>query len=460
MGNECSSWQTPPEDVMEKILQLVDFADQRMLGQVSKSWRSIVFQTFTRGARRHLPWLILPKSLNCKSNKYLSFLNFPDNKLSAGKITKLKLPKRLQGGCINGSCKGWLIIIKEKGLDSEMCLVNPISGVIHKLPPLRTIPYFKDFVKSRRWELLGANGFCNSVKMSTPDGYINSSSNFIIAAVFDDRNMLCLCRPGDENWSFFPVCDVICDILFSSSTLYALVWNEEKDGVVAPTYPLNFAHHDAGHLMLKLVYDKHQDTNDIIDDYHNDYKRASNAQIRQMLLESTSKEVMVVHQVFDYIIEKKVDGDEQINENGDEDGAGIGDFEGNNDDEGGGASDVEEVINDTTKNVRVRTSRFVFYKIDERNNNFDVMQSLGDQLLFCGDDGVFSLPAGNIKDVENDCIYFITNFCRMVDLEFGATTCMSDGYGIFYLNGQIIEGPYQGGEISLKYQGSWFTPSL
>ncbi|MDD0245770.1 F-box protein, partial [Shigella flexneri] len=52
IGNECSPWQTPPEDIMEKILQFIDFADQRRLGQVSKSWRSIVFQTFMRSSRR------------------------------------------------------------------------------------------------------------------------------------------------------------------------------------------------------------------------------------------------------------------------------------------------------------------------------------------------------------------------------------------------------------------------
>ncbi|XP_062019301.1 uncharacterized protein LOC133735881 isoform X1 [Rosa rugosa] len=464
VGSECSPWQTPPEDIMEMILQFVDFADQRRLGQVSKSWRSIIFQTFMRSARRQLPWLILPEVQNCRTNKYLSFLTFPENKLSTGKAVKLKLPKQLKGGWIYGSSKGWLIIIKEKGLNSEMYLVNPISRAVHKLPPLRTIPSFKNFLKTRKWELLGANGFCLRVKMSTSDGF-NSSSNFTVAAYFEDQKTLGLCRPGDQKWSVFPVLDgnqddCLCDILFSSGRLYALVGSKKIDGSVAPTRALNFAFQDAEHLKLTLVYDKHEDYNDI-PPYLTDYT--------PWLLESTNKEVLLIHQMHGDVLKTKNDGDEQINEindgdhglNNEGDEEDIGSVEGNNDDEGGGGGrdgDDDEVVN---KNIRnVCHCSFRTYNIDQYNNNFYMIQSLGDQSLFLGNDGAFSLPASNIKELENNCIYFAMNMCHEVELEWLPKTYISDDFGIFYFDGQRTERPFQGMEISVKYQPSWFTPTL
>ncbi|KAM5549571.1 hypothetical protein ABKV19_000812 [Rosa sericea] len=394
VGSECSPWQTPPEDIMEMILQFVDFADQRRLGQVSKSWRSIIFQTFMRSARRQLPWLILPEAQNCRTNKYLSFLTFPENKLSKGKAVKLKLPKQLKGGWIYGSSKGWLIIINEKGLNSEMYLVNPISRAVHKLPLLRTIPSFKNFLKTRKWELLGANGFCLRVKMSTSDGF-NSSSNFTVAAYFEDQ----------------------------------------KTRFVQTRRP-------------KM---------ECLPDY------------TPWLLESTNKEVLLIHQMHGDVLKTKNDGDEQINEindgdhglNNEGDEEDIGSVEGNNDDEGGGGGrdgDDDEVVN---KNIRnVCHCSFRTYKIDQYNNNFHMIQYLGDQSLFLGNDGAFSLPASNIKELENNCIYFAMNMYQEVELEWLPKTYISDDFGIFYFDGQRTERPFEGMEISVKYQPSWFTPTL
>ncbi|KAK9941916.1 hypothetical protein M0R45_007607 [Rubus argutus] len=480
IGNECSCWQTPPQDILEKILQLVYLGDQIRLGLVCKFWRSIVLQRDMRGSPHEIPWLILPQAPNFKNK--LSFLTFPEGKLSKGKVFKLNLPKPVKGGWIYGSSKGWLIIIKEKGLKSKMYLLNPISGTLHQLPPLKTIPYFKEFVKTREWELLGANGFCYNVALSTSDG-INSSSHFTVAAVFEDKKTLGLCRPGDETWSVFPVLDInqddcLLDILFSSSTLYALV-RSEQTGRVVPTSTLNFAYHD-GNLKLKLVYDKHERTNKI-SEYQGDSKIIPNATYRSKLLESTSKEVLLIHQMVDYVWktendcdaglnieddEENIVGDEGDDENDgggnsedDERDNGDGEVEGNN--EGNDSDDGDELDNENT-NVCVRTRSFRTYKIDPYNNyDFDMTQCLGDQILFFGDDGSFAIPASDIKEVENNCIYFAINLFWYQNLErLLLKPYTSDELGICYLKGQKIERPFQGMEMSVFYQASWFTPSL
>nr|XP_011459688.1 PREDICTED: uncharacterized protein LOC105350040 [Fragaria vesca subsp. vesca] len=457
LGNGCSSWQTPPEDVMEKIIRFVEFADQRRLGQFSKSWRSVVYQTFMRRARHQLPWLILSESPNCRVNKYVSFLTFPENKLCKGKVLKLKLPKQLQRGWIYGSSKGWLIIVKEKGLDSEMCVLNPISGILHKLPPLRTVPSFRKFIKTRRWELLGAEGFCLCIKMSSTSNDFNSSSDFIVAAVLDDRKILGLCRPGDKKWSVFLISNFIIDILFSSGMLYALVRSKQNDEGVAPTRTLNIPLYGAEHLKLKVVFDKVFDKVELPTRTLN----FSKATCWSMLLESTSKEVMLIHQITGYAMKRINDGDKQINENGDNHDLNVeGDIdgvEGNTDDEGGGGDGDNEVVHENTRDVRYCTRSFRTYNIDAENNNFHMMHFLGNQIIFCGNDGAFSLPASNIKELGNNCVYYAMNLGWEVDLP---KTYISDEFGIFYLDGQNTERPFECMKISIKCLGSWFTPTL
>lgn len=60
-GNGCSCWQTPPADIMEKILQrLTKLGDLIRLSIACKSWRSIVMRRDIRAAAPPLfPWLLL-----------------------------------------------------------------------------------------------------------------------------------------------------------------------------------------------------------------------------------------------------------------------------------------------------------------------------------------------------------------------------------------------------------------
>jgi hypothetical protein len=145
------------------------------------------------------------------------------------------------------------------------------------------------------------------------------------------------------------------------------------------------------------------------------------------------------------------------NSEDDEGDNGDGEEEGNN--EGNDSDDADEEEN---TNVCVRTRSFRIHKIDPyNNNNFDMTQCLGDQILFFGDDGSFALPASNIKELENNCIYFAINVFWYPDLErLLLKPYTSDELGICYLKEQKIERPFQGMEMSVFYQASWFTPSL
>ncbi|PRQ22839.1 hypothetical protein RchiOBHm_Chr6g0254611 [Rosa chinensis] len=515
-SNECTSWQPPPPDIMEQVLPRVRVSDQIRLSIACKSWMSIVMRRDIRSASHEFPWLLLPQTPHC-SNKYVSFAS-----VSEGRVVKLKLPKQVRGWWIFGSSKGWLIMIKERGLNSKMCLLNPISGALLQLPPLRTLSFLKDFVKTEDWKLFGANAFDLRIALSTSDGIALDSKRCTVAAVFNDKSKLSLCRPGDRTWSDFQVLDTnqndwIADLLFSSGSLYVLVRGGQKESFVdSVTQTLNFSFGDAENLKMKLVYDKHENRNVNVNECHSDYKIVYNALYYSRLLESTSNEVLLIHQMVDYVVGRTEDiiGDNNENNGGgnmenDEDddeannledidqqnggniiygdeGSISGDSNMENDDGGEVHNDNNDVdvgdINQNPEgdeednnnpedngqqgetidedapgfNAYMTTRSFRVYKTDD--DNFIPLQCLGDQLFFLGDCGSFSFGVSNMKKSERNCIYFASNL--MYDWEAAPKTYASRDIGIFYLDSQRIERSFPSVEMSLRYQGTWFTPSL
>ncbi|KAL6213283.1 hypothetical protein ACLB2K_012730 [Fragaria x ananassa] len=190
-----------------------------------------------------------------------------------------------------------------------------------------------------------------------------------LAAVLDDKKILGLCRRGYEKWSVFPISNCIIDILFSFGIVYALVRSKQNDKGVALARILNFSLHGAEHLKLKVVFDKVQDLKVVVDVHDRD--KISRATCWSMLLESTSKEVMLIHQITVYAMKRINGGDKQINENGDNHDLNVeGDIdgvEGNIDDEGGSDDDDNEVVHENTRDVRYCTRSFRIYNIDAEN---------------------------------------------------------------------------------------------
>ncbi|KAL6218777.1 hypothetical protein ACLB2K_011986 [Fragaria x ananassa] len=83
-------WQSPPQDVMEEILQKMGLIARTLLANVCMSWSSLVTIADIRSAP-HLPWLAHPQTLN---TNYLTFSSF-----SEGELVNLDLPiaKRFRG---------------------------------------------------------------------------------------------------------------------------------------------------------------------------------------------------------------------------------------------------------------------------------------------------------------------------------------------------------------------------
>ncbi|KAL6180222.1 hypothetical protein ACLB2K_046889 [Fragaria x ananassa] len=293
-----------------------------------------------------------------------------------------------------------------------MFLVNPISGALHKLPPFKTIPCFREFIKTREWKRSGANEFCHHIAVDS----IDSNNWTMAAAVLSDHKTLGLCKPGDKTW---------------------IVFQSGDNGL---------------EVKLKLVLDKHEILNGSIDEYHSDYAVVYNSTYRSWLSECTNNEVLVIHQmngsligyegnheddnaggnvhnnqefnngdggltvVDEYDEDINIEGIHNVEEIYDEHN---GDEENMHQDRDDGYDHVEdnqqdgEQVEDEDVPVLI-TSSFRAYKIDKCKDKLMGLQCLGDQLLFLGEGGSFSLPANDFQELGKNCIYFATHFIQEI----------------------------------------------
>ncbi|KAL6194909.1 hypothetical protein ACLB2K_035984 [Fragaria x ananassa] len=365
-------------------------------------------------SRHTLPWLILPQpesqALTCNDTS-LSFFD-----LHHGKVVKLELPEPVRGAWFRGCSKGWLIMIKEDEHNSSVFLVNPISGVHHQLPSLRTIPSFRDYVETRTWKKYGAFPFYSRLVLSTSD---IDSEECIVAATLgrSTDKTLVLCRPGDKEWNVF------------------------RMGVVATPRMLNFGDQS---VKLKLVYDvnpNHSEIDDIVEDHD---------------LFSSIDNINVENRGNNLEEEENGGGGNYVEEEENDEGYDGGDnFEG----EGGDGEFHIDMFDEDNRFTYMRTSGFEIYRIDPHDGNLKLVPSLGDEVVFLSHRGSLSLRPSDIqsKDVGGNCIYFATNnILSFHSLE----TYISREIGAFNLDKRSIQRSFPSVKVSIRSELNWFTPSL
>lgn len=378
-------WQNPPEDIMEKIIQHLSLDDRLRLSFVCKYWQSFATRRDMRSAPQ-LPLLVLPHPTNCQ---VLSFAS-----LSKGEVVCLNMPKPVRGVFFHTSSKGWLIMFIEKGLHTQMFMLNPLSGVQHKLPSLKTNLTFNT-TAFRIWKGQ-ARHFVTKIVLSSPN-----FSECIVAAFFSnhglglDHHELGFCRPGDKSWIVFNFYDgyiSVMDILFSGSTLYALLLHNDdtKSGTVV-AHTLTFGDHV---VELKFIY--------VVHGSHNSY----------MLESSINNEVLLIHQMLDHTFPNP--------------------------------DPYQDIDQEDRRLSETMRSGFIVYKFDFECGYLLRVQSLGDQTIFlAANSSSLSLRASNFKELERNCIYFVTD--EMIS--------------IFYIDTGKIERLFPDIDDLEGHKG-WFTPSL
>lgn len=145
-------WTQLPRELFESISKcLTIYADYLRFRAVCHSWRSSV-SNIPRHLPPQLPWLMLPYTQSLQS--HLAFFD-----LSAQSLHLLELPEAAshrKRRC--GSSHGWLVILGET---PEVLLLNPLTRSKIHLPPLSTFPYVLSFNYSevgKEYELRGTFG--------------------------------------------------------------------------------------------------------------------------------------------------------------------------------------------------------------------------------------------------------------------------------------------------------------
>ncbi|XVF45668.1 hypothetical protein PTKIN_Ptkin02bG0225600 [Pterospermum kingtungense] len=197
------NWEEVPSDIMEDIVKRLSISDRIRMSVVCKYWGAIALRKHIPTTPQ-IPWLTLPYCMNNNNKKKL--MRFFD--MSAGKHIKLKLPNRLQWTGCCGSSKGWLVMAdlpfwSSRGDQSDIFLFNPISGEVHQLPSLSTIPcYHQQFQKKAdRRQKRGINlAFVQRIELSSA-----KVSECIVAGAFKPSDttstVVAICKPGNKQWS-------------------------------------------------------------------------------------------------------------------------------------------------------------------------------------------------------------------------------------------------------------------
>ncbi|KAF7829516.1 F-box protein SKIP23-like [Senna tora] len=128
--------ELPPEIIQTICAKLINYADYIRFRCVCKIWRSSVPQT-PHNLPPQLPWLMLPLSHSSTHQSRRAFFN-----LSNHKTLFLHLPHASHPRRCCGSSHGWLVLLDDT---PEILLLNPLAGANLHLPPLHTFPNVVSF---------------------------------------------------------------------------------------------------------------------------------------------------------------------------------------------------------------------------------------------------------------------------------------------------------------------------
>ncbi|KAI9181448.1 hypothetical protein LWI28_015097 [Acer negundo] len=467
----CCRWDQLPTDISETIVdRLSSDIDCVRLSMVCKSWRSSV-KNRTR-TRTRLPWLLLPP----QDTKHLKFFDF-----SAGSFCNFTLPKSLQGGKFCASSKGWLIIDKGPRFNPILFLYNPISGARFRLPSLKTIPSFQEYIREFK-DVYNITSYVDKIELSSPDV---SSKNCVVAATFFNQGTFALCRPEDKMWSIFRGLDKnnsYPDILFFNGVLYALMFSENLD-ITFTTHNIRVGDGDGDRdddVVLKLIphgislraeagscFTLNHPIDWIPLDQYETCWIAEKSILKSYLVESNG-ELLIIHKILNDIC-VIIGGDE------DEDGVGNGnedyEFGENNNhehdhhhhdddehDHNEGNSDSDD--NDYVDHFQVtQLSKFEIFRIGDPNSS-DIdhvatrLHSLDNRTLFVAERGSISIPLTSLDDgLKRNCIFF---------LDDSSHHNLSRDSGVFYIEDGRIERsfPFRWDDRTKFCMMTWFSPNI
>ncbi|XVF45672.1 hypothetical protein PTKIN_Ptkin02bG0226000 [Pterospermum kingtungense] len=305
-------------------------------------------------------------------------------------------------------CEAWF----RSSSTHDMFLFNPISGEVHQLPSLTTIPCYQRFMMRKRH-----NVSCFVTKMELSSAKV---SECIVAAAFDpcsssSKPVVAICRPENKQWSIFTGKTEdenfkFYDSLLCETTLYLMGTVEHFKN-----YNLELG---AGHeVNFKIIPGLYSELDQVdVGVMADDFMLLSKGEFNLYLVESTSNEIFLIKRIYDLFIQR-MDEDEDI---------------------------------------YPKTSGFYVFNMDPSTGQWHRLYNVDDQVFFISLGGSSSVSAKDFEGVRGNCIYFAEDHDYCVE-----NPCpISRKCGVFYLEDGRIERPFPSLSLPLRSQMSWFTPIL
>ena len=309
------------------------------------------------------------------------------------------------------------VLFQSPTLESNIFLFNPISGEIHQLPSLFTIPCYQQFLDNRKQD--NVSSFFRRIELSS-----DNVSECIVAGAFEcgypTRIMVAICRPGNKQWSIFTSKSEdenfeFIDFLFCRRTLYVIGTVDHYEN-----YNLELAGCEVN---LKIIPSLPMEAEDVTLDIGlmtDDFVVFSKLSCNLYLVESTRKEMLLIKRFYDEFRKHDEDGD--------------------------------------IYPWYLKTSSFYVFKMDSSTGQWQRLYNIDDQVLFISYGGSSSVSAKDFAaGVEGNCIYFAEDidYDRDYPYPFLSREC-----GVFYIEDGRIERSFPSVNLPLHSHISWFTPIL
>lgn len=396
--HSSSSWSDLPAELLELILKKLSFVDVIPFKAVCSSWRSAAAQLQSQYHSIQItPWLMLP---NGQEDDHTSrcFLNLAENK-----VYKFENAFEFEGlgndpWCV-GSSHGWLVILDD---EANPLVFNPFSRVQIELPlfPNEFNPIMIQFLRKKL--------ITKAVLLADP----SRCKNFVVVVIYGFLSRLAFCKHGDTTWTNLSDAadQVYRDIICHNNQLYALddnlsvkVWDFQGPSLneIMTIPPLT---------LLKDVDSTRKFSRDI-------------CVSTQIYLVKTSSELLFIER----FIRKS------FRELGTEDG-------------------TQTVV------CSYGTKMFYVFKLNLREQRWEKVESLNDQVLFLGGNQSISFSA---LDVFNRCkpnsIYFTDDkWNDEYDTEFSYG---GHDVGLFNLDDQSITHFFDSDLEKIDPPPFWITPN-
>ncbi|XP_019233108.1 PREDICTED: F-box protein At2g26160-like [Nicotiana attenuata] len=399
LGCNMAFGQELEYDVLVHVARRLNLVEDYLnFAAVCKPWQLAATKENFNSDLPRVPWLMLAEEEGSDVNSCRKFFN-----LCNDLIFKTRIPKANGKRCLESM--GWLVTV-DLGIDGEISLLHPFSGVQIELPHQNTT---EDCTRNKTryiWNFID-----KAVLSASP----SKTSDYVLMVIEGENKYLSFWRPGDLKWTrirrenYDPhSCDQHCDVVYFNGKFYAV----DMQGNVLVCNVTSAEAQKVAQLPSSM------------DIYQMGYHRRA----EYYILESLGSLLVVVRHgslgmprfPFTPVFEREVYDDEEVR-------------------------------------LIFHTNSFRVYEVDLAAGTLTETKQIGDRAIFLGANASLSVQASQFPGVNPNCIYFTDDFYEQYsDYVEGGGLDM----GIFNIADGTLKGQFKSLSRNRFTPPMWVTPTL